>query len=284
MTDQLLVSRAALHYWEEPCISGIRGSGTIFFAGCSLRCVFCQNRTISRETISDDQPDHWKISEERLVELFYRLAEQGANNINLVTADHFLPAVARAIERAKKQGFSLPFLLNTGGYLMVDTVRALEGLIDIYLPDFKYFRDEDAGRYSRAAGYPAAAKSAIAEMVRQQPVCRFETDDQKMPILKQGVVVRHLLLPGLLIQAKQIVSYLHKTYGEKIWISLLRQYTPEHAILSRDYPEIDRKVTGREYKSLVDYAAGIGVTQGFVQEEASADSCYIPGFDGTGLR
>lgn len=290
MTDQLCVSRAALHFWEEPCISGTRGSGTVFFAGCSLRCVFCQNREISQGSASGipagRESTFQTISAERLVELFYRLEEQGANNINLVTADHFLPTIARAVEKAKQQGFSLPFLLNTGGYLNVDTVKGLEGLIDIYLPDFKYIRDADALRYSRAAGYPDAAKAAIAEMVRQQPECRFapeSTENEDVRILQRGVVVRHLLLPGVLIQAKQIVSYLHKTYGEKIWISLLRQYTPEHAILSKDYPEIDRKVTGREYKSLVDFAAGIGVTQGFVQEEESADSAFIPAFDGTGL-
>ncbi len=274
--SRIRVARAALHFWEEPCVSGKQGSGTVFFSGCSLRCVYCQNQEISRGKKGTE------ISPERLTGIFFELKEQGALNINLVTADHFLPVIRPAIESARKQGIGLPFLLNTSAYLKTDVVKSLEGLIDIYLPDYKYIRSVDSLRYSHAADYPEVAKKAIAEMVRQQPRCVFTKEDPG--ILLRGVVVRHLLLPGMLIQAKRIVSELYHTYGDQIWISLLSQYTPDHGLLSEEYPEIDRMITGREYKSLTDFAAGLGVTQGFVQNRSSADRCFIPDFDGTGVR
>ena len=305
----LQASRASLHFWEEPCISGKRGSGTIFFSGCSLKCVYCQNHEISHGSSGKE------ISLERLVEMFFELEEQGADNINLVTADHFLPTVAAAIERAKLQGIGIPFLLNTSSYVNVGTLKRLEGLIDIYLPDMKYIRNADAMRYSRAPGYPDIAKAAIEEMVRQQPECIFikemlwrqdnatgteperntctpgmekeknteDSNDETIWLLKRGVVVRHLLLPGQLIQAKIIVNYLHKTYGDSIYISLLSQYTPEHKVLAGDHPEINRKVTQYEYRSLVRYASQIGVTKGFVQGDGAADEDFIPEFDGRGV-
>ena len=288
--DTLRVARAALHFWEEPCISGAKGSGAVFFTGCSLGCVYCQNRDISQGIASRNDLSAGKTAStagravipERLSEIFFALEAQGAHNINLVTGDHFLPSIARAIEMAKKRGIRIPFLLNTSSYLRVESLKRLEGLIDIFLPDFKYIRDVDAIRYSRAPGYPEAARSAIAEMHRQQPECIF-TDDTDGRILIRGVVVRHMLLPGHLIQAKLIVRYLWETYGDSICISLLSQYTPDHEVLKDHFPEIDRKVTGREYKSLVDYAANLGITHGFVQETEAADSAYIPPFDGTGL-
>ena len=296
----LQVSRAALHMWEEPCISGTKGSGTVFFSGCNLGCVYCQNQSISRGKAGK------LISADRLLEIFYELEEKGANNINLVTGDHYLPTIAPVIERAKTEGFRLPFLLNTSSYIEVDTLKRMEGLIDIYLPDFKYIRDEDALRYSRAPGYPDVAKAAIAEMVRQQPECRFisectgtdpvteenvaeekmGTDDTSVTqgkLLSRGVVVRHLLLPGMLIQAKLILRYLFETYGDQIYISLMSQYTPDHELLKEHFPEIDRKVTPHEYHSLIEYAAKLGVTRGFMQEGESADESFIPPFDNEGV-
>ena len=194
--SSLHVARASLHMWEEPCISGTNGSGTVFFSGCNMGCVFCQNRQISRGETGKI------ITTERLTEIFFELKEQGANNINLVTADMFIPSVAKSIDKARQQGISIPFLLNTSSYLNVDTLKMLDGLIDIYLPDFKYIREEDAIRYSNSPGYPEAARAAIEEMVRQQPKCEFEDEisfakrtdsvyEEGQKIIKKGVIVRH---------------------------------------------------------------------------------------------
>ena len=312
--SDLHVARAALHMWEEPCISGKRGSGTVFFSGCNMGCVFCQNKAISRGEVGKI------ISVDRLVEIFFELEQKGANNINLVTGDMFIPTIRKAIEMARSKGISIPFLFNTSSYLNVDTVRSLDGLIDIYLPDFKYIRNRDAIRYSNAPGYVEAAKAAIAEMVRQQPMCEFikekseeqdkeekkeenkekdnhdgklsngsdgaenteDKDDQSQSlIMKKGVVVRHLLMPGMLIQSKLAVKYLYDTYGDIIYISLMNQYTPNGELSL--YPEIDRKVTSTEYDSLIDYAAQIGVTNGFMQVGETATESFIPTFDCTGV-
>ena len=269
--NTLHVARAALHMWEEPCISGSSGSGTVFFSGCNMGCVFCQNRKISRGEIGEN------ISVERLSEIFFELKDKGANNINLVTGDMFIPSIRTAIETAKKNGIRIPFLLNTSSYLCTDTVRSLDGLIDIYLPDFKYIREEDAVKYSNAPDYVTAAKEAIDEMVRQCPVLSF--DEKK--IMKKGVIIRHLLMPGMLIQAKLIVKYLHQKYADKVYLSLLNQYTPNGALSA--FPEIDRKVTGYEYKSLVDYAAGLGIKNCFIQVGDTAKESFIPDFDCRGV-
>ena len=298
----LHVSRASLHMWEEPCISGKNGSGTIFFSGCNMGCVFCQNYEISRGRIVKN------IDIGRLVEIFFELKEKGANNINLVTGDIFIPTIRIAIEKAKSEGFDLPFLMNTSSYITVDTLKSLEGLIDIYLPDMKYIRESDAVKYSNSPGYPEAAKAAIAEMVRQQPECIFtqrdagdeaeykddlndtaeyrddpEDEYDSGRLIKKGVIVRHLLLPGMLIQAKLIVRYLYQTYGDSIYISLMNQFTPDSEKLSERYPEVNRKVTEYEYKSLVDYAAELGVTNGFIQVGETAEESFIPAFDLTGV-
>jgi putative pyruvate formate lyase activating enzyme len=273
--SSLHVSRAALHMWEEPCISGKDGSGTVFFSGCNMRCVFCQNKDIS------DGKTGKYISSERLVEIFFELQEKGANNINLVTGDIFIPTIVPAIEKARTEGLKLPFLLNTSSYLKVDTLKMLEGLIDIYLPDLKYIRNEDAIRYSNAPGYVEAAKAAISEMVRQRPHCNFYVNDNNESIIKRGVVVRHLLMPGMVIQAKLIVKYLYETYGDNIYISLMNQFTPNGKL--HDFPEINRKVTEQEYDSLIDYAANLGVTNGFMQVGETASESFIPSFDCEGV-
>lgn len=270
---ELHVARASLHMWEEPCISGTCGSGTVFFSGCNMGCVFCQNSAISRGETGK------KISVERLVDIFFELEDSGANNINLVTGDMFIPTIRKAIERAKSKGIGIPFLLNTSSYVNVKPLRSLEGLVDIYLPDLKYIRDQDAIRYSNAPGYVEAAKAAIEEMVRQQPECVFWTTEPGL--LQKGVVVRHLLMPGMLIQAKMIVKYLYDRYGDSIYISLMNQYTPNGKL--DGFLEIDRKVTAAEYDSLIDYAAQLGVTKGFMQVGETASESFIPDFDCRGV-
>lgn len=261
-----MVSRAALHMWEEPCISAKEGSGAVFFAGCSLHCVFCQNFQISNGQMGQE------ISKEHLTELFYRLQEQGANNINLVTPDHYLPQIVWAVQKVKKDGFTLPFIYNCSGYETLESLRKLKGLIDVYLPDFKYIQPETAQRYSHAADYPKVVKAAIAEMVRQTGACVFDAQGK----IQKGVIVRHLLLPGKVREAKQIVQYLHETYGDRIYISLMNQYTPVTAL--ENYPELTRKVTRREYDRLVDYAISLGVENAFIQEGDTAKESFIPMF------
>ncbi len=271
--ERMRIARAGLHFWEEPCISGTKGSGAIFFAGCNMGCIFCQNHEISRGITGRE------VSPERLVEIFHELKDKGANNINLVTADIYIPEIREAISRARESGFDLPFILNTSSYIRTEALKSLEGLIDIYLPDFKYIRDRDAIRYSKAKGYPEAATAAIDEMVRQQSRCIFEQTDDGM-MLKKGVIVRHLLLPGMVIQAKLILKALHDRYGDRILCSLLSQYTPNG--MTGGFPEIDRRVKENEYKSLVRYAQRLGL-EGYVQDMTSADECYVPPFDLSGV-
>lgn len=269
--DAFQVSRAALHFWEEPCLSGDSGSGTIFFSGCNLGCVFCQNHRISRGQAGKI------ISAERLSDIFYELAEQGANNINLVTPTHYLPALLPVIRKAKDEGFSLPFVYNCGGYEKAEVLKKAEGLIDIYLPDFKYMSSELAKTYSHAEDYPEIAKAALAEMVRQQPACAFFEND----ILQKGVIVRHMMLPGNLADSKAVISYLHETYGETIFLSIMNQFTPTEALVN--FPELNRKVTEEEYDALIDYAISIGVEQAFIQEGETAEESFIPDFSNQGV-
>ena len=275
---QIRVARAALHMWEEPCLSGRSGSGAVFFSGCALGCIFCQNREIASGKAG------LVISEARLEEIFLELQEKGANNINLVTAGHYVPQVIRALECAKSQGLRIPIVYNSSGYEKAESLRQLEGLIDIYLPDLKYLTPELAAAYSHAPDYPQYAMEAIAEMVRQQPQAEFMPEDrtEASPIMRRGVIVRHLLLPGHVREAKKVVGYLHETYGDQIYISMMNQYTP----MSEKFadPNLNRRVTKREYERLLDYAAEIGVENGFYQEGATADESFIPEFDYEGVR
>lgn len=276
MSANLKVARAALHFWEETCISGTKGSGAVFFSGCSMHCVFCQNREIAQGNVGKE------ISRERLVEIFLELQEQGANNINLVTPGHYVPHIVWAVEQARIQGMQLPIVYNTSSYEKVDTLKQLEGIVDVYLPDFKYWSPELAQKYSKAPDYPKVAKEAIAEMVRQQPKMQFVYDEeQEVDLVKQGVIVRQLLLPGQLRDAKQIVKYLHDTYGEQIYLSLMSQYTP--LVQVEKYPELNRKVDRRTYDRYVDYAIAIGVENGYIQEEDVAEESFIPAFNGEGV-
>ena len=269
--DTLRVARAALHFWEEPCISGEEGSGAVFFTGCNLRCVFCQNFQIARAEQGKE------ITVERLSEIFLELQEQKANNINLVTATHYVPQVVEALKMAKERGLHIPVVYNCGGYETVETLKLLEGLVDIYLPDFKYVDNARAKRYSRAEDYPEVAKTALAEMIRQQPEAEF--DERGM--MTKGVIVRHLMLPGGIKDSKAVVKYLYETYGNDIFISLMNQYTPLSHVA--DYPEIDRKVKKFEYDRLVDYAISLGVENGFIQEGETAEESFIPAFTNEGV-
>lgn len=271
VSSEIKVARAALHYWEEPCISGKRGSGAVFFSGCSLHCVFCQNREIS------DGKEGKVISKERLSDIFMELAGKGANNINLVTPGQYIPDIVWAVNDAKSRGMKLPIIYNTSGYENVTELKLLEGIVDVYLPDFKYMDSALSAKYSRAKDYPSVAKQAISEMVRQQPKVVI---DDATGLIQKGVIVRQLLLPGHVNDAKAILKYLHDTYQDSIYISMMSQFTP---IALKDYPEINRTVTRREYERLIDYAIKIGITNAFIQEGNVAKDSFIPAFDCEGV-
>lgn len=271
VSSEIKVARAALHYWEEPCISGKRGSGAVFFSGCSLHCVFCQNREIS------DGKAGKVISKERLSDIFMELAVKGANNINLVTPGQYIPDIVWAVNDAKSRGMKLPIIYNTSGYENVTELKLLEGIVDVYLPDFKYMDSTLSARYSRAKDYPSVAKQALSEMVRQQPDVVI---DDATGLIQKGVIVRQLLLPGHVNDAKAVLKYLYDTYHDHVYISMMSQFTP---IALKDYPEINRTVTRREYERLVDYALEIGITNAFIQEGDVAKDSFIPAFDCEGV-
>ena len=271
VSSEIKVARAALHYWEEPCISGKRGSGAVFFSGCSLHCVFCQNREIS------DGKAGKVISKERQSDIFMELADKGANNINLVTPGQYIPDIVWAVNDAKSRGMKLPIIYNTFGYENVTELKLLEGIVDVYLPDFKYMDSTLSARYSRAKDYPSVAKQALSEMVRQQPDVVI---DDATGLIQKGVIVRQLLLPGHVNDAKAVLKYLYDTYHDHVYISMMSQFTP---IALKDYPEINRTVTRREYERLVDYALEIGITNAFIQEGDVAKDSFIPAFDCEGV-
>ena len=259
------IGRAAPHFWEEPCLSGSKGSGTIFFSYCSLSCVFCQNQRLSRGEIGE------AISVEDLYRLFLNLEKLGCHNINLVTGEHYLPGILEAIRLAKKRGFPLPFVWNCSGYQSQEVLAECEGLIDIYLFDFNYIEENTALRYSKAKDYPIRAKAALAECVRQCPSLK-----DKEGILQKGVILRHLLLPNQVYQAKKVLKYAYQEYGENILYSLLRQYIPYGNLAA--YPEIARRVYGKEYEKWLSYAEELGIQNAYMQEEESASESFIPEF------
>lgn len=272
-TSQLKVARAALHFWEEPCISGETGSGAVFFSGCGLHCVYCQNTAIANGSVGKE------ISGGRLAEIFLELQQQGAVNLNLVTAGHFVPWIIPALERAKAEGFHLPVVYNTSSYEQAETIKQLEGYVDIYLPDFKYMDEGLAEKYSHAKDYPMVAKQAVAEMVRQTGAARI---NEKTGLMERGTLVRHLVLPGQTEDSKKIVEYLYKTYGDTIFLSIMNQYTP--VVWQKDFKELNRKLTEEEYDEVVDFAIDIGVENGFIQEGETAEESFIPSFDCEGVE
>lgn len=268
---EMLIARAALHMWEEPCISGKEGSGAVFFSGCSMGCIFCQNAEISGGRTGK------AVSVEHLAEIFLNLQEQQANNINLVTAGHYVPQVREALILAKEKGLEIPIVYNSSGYEKKETLQLLEGLVDVYLPDFKYMNEEVAKEYSNASDYPEVAKQAIAEMVRQVGEATF--DERGM--MQKGVIVRHLMLPGELLDSKRIIRYLHETYGERIFISMMSQYTPMPRVA--EHPKLGKKIRKKSYDTLLDFAVSIGVENGFFQEGETAKESFIPAFDCEGV-
>lgn len=270
MTDKIHIARAAPHFWEEPPISGTRGSGTIFFSGCSLSCIYCQNRQISRGRIGK------RVTIDQLSNIMLDLQSQGAHNINLVTPTHFVPSIAEAIRLAKSKGLNLPIVYNTGSYDNVSALKLLDGLVDIYLPDLKYFTPRSSLDFSNAENYTFVAREAIAEMFRQVGAPKFDEEG----IMKNGVIARILLLPTRIAEAKLSLKYLVDTYGDKIYISLMNQYTPMPDMKS----PLNRKVTREEYALLTDYAEKIGLKNGFTQDFGTASESFIPPFDYTGVE
>lgn len=260
------VARAALHYWEEPCISGENGSGTVFFSGCNLRCVYCQNYEISRENKG------MEISDDRLIEIFENLIEQGANNINLVNPTHYASRLADVLTKWKSP---VPIVYNSSGYEKVETLKALDGLIDIYLPDLKYIRKDKALRYSAAGDYFERASKAILEM-RRQVNDRFDSEG----MMQSGMIVRHLILPQNTNSSIEILKWLKENLPDT-YVSLMAQYTPCGEL--DDTPELKRRITQREYDKVADFAVANGFEKLFLQELESADSDFIPKFDFTGI-
>lgn len=261
----LKIARYSLHYWEEPCISGERGSGTIFFSHCNLKCIFCQNYEISTQDFGKE------ISIDRFVEICLSLQDLGALNINLVTPTHFIPLIKEGIIKAKESGLTIPIVYNSSGYENVDALKLLDGLIDIYLPDLKYYDDELAINFSSAKNYFNVACSAIEEMYRQVGNPVFEND-----IMKKGIIVRHLVLPNHCDDSKKIINYLYNKYKNNIYISIMNQYTPVRKI--EKYEELNTKVYEKDYNDLINYACDLGIVNAFIQEGETQNESFIPDF------
>ena len=272
--ERIFLGRATLHMWEEPCISGRSGSGTVFFSGCNLRCVYCQNYEISAGGKGK------QVTKERLAEIFLELQEKGAANINLVTPDHYILEVAQAVLWARAKGLRIPIVYNGSGYEKSEVIRRLDGIVDIFLTDFKYMDSALAQKYSSAPDYPEAAKVSLEEMVRLAGEPFF--DERGM--MQKGVIVRHLLLPGHKKNAKDVIRYVYETYGDRVYLSLMNQYTPFDRV--KEIPgaqELGRKVTRREYEAVVDYAISLGVKNAFIQEGDVAKESFVPEFEGEGV-
>lgn len=264
------IAKAMLHEWEEPCISSGNGSGAVFFSNCSLSCVYCQNYDISQGDTGRE------VSIERLSHIFLELMDKGANNINLVSSTHYIPQIIEAITLAREKGLSLPVIYNTNGYENVETLKYLEGIVDVYLPDIKYYRDRYSIKYSNAREYFNHASSAVLEMHRQVGTPVFEEG-----LIKKGVIIRHLLLPGLLSESKKIIDWIGTNLGSEVYISLMSQYVPMYRACY--FPEINRKVSPKSYEWLVDYCLSKGLEKGFIQEYDSAHTSYTPEFNLDGV-
>ena len=269
--DRMEAARASLHLWEEPPISGTRGSGTVFFSHCSLGCVFCQNRQISRREAAGRE-----TSVEALAQTFLSLERQGAHNINLVTGAHYAPQIIDALRLARQRGLSVPIVYNSSGYESLDPLKMLDGWIDIYLPDYKYYSSYYAARYSHAEDYHETAVDAITEMVRQTGAPQYD----ETGLLARGTVIRHLMLPGLAGDTAQVLRDIAARFGDSVLVSLMRQYTP---FGMQDWPELDRTITDAEYAEACTLFTELGLS-GFFQQDASISESFIPAFDGTGLE
>lgn len=271
LSYELKLARAALHYWEEPCISGGVGSGAVFFSGCNLRCIFCQNQNIS------DGGRGMVVSDERLADIFLNLQDQNAANINLVTPTHFISGIIKAIDKARNNGLNIPIVYNTSGYESVDSLKRLEGYVDVYLPDFKYMDEQLAATFSKAPDYPSVVISAINEMKRQRPVNIFNDGG----LINKGVIIRHLVLPGHIKNSLRVLDSIIEHYGAETYVSIMNQYTP---LGNPELPsELRRKVTKREYEKVLNHAFDIGIINGYFQDGDTMKESFIPDFDFTGL-
>lgn len=294
-TASLRAARAALHMWEEPCISGTKGSGTVFFSGCNLGCIFCQNEPISSGGIGKN------LTVDDLCRIYLSLQDKGANNINLVTPTHFVPHIVTSLELARKNGLSIPIVYNTGSYEKIETLRMLDGLIDVYLPDLKFYNPTVSREYCHAGDYYEVARAAIEEMFRQTGPCQFapeksgdefnptgprqfapETNENEpIQMMTRGVMVRHLLLPGLEEDAYLMIKQLYKTYGNSIYLSIMSQYTPMPRMA--DHETLAKPVNYGVYDRLIDRLIDLGVENAFIQEEGVNKESFIPLFDYEGL-
>ena len=268
---EIKAALASVHMWEEPPISGSCGSGTIFFSGCNLRCVFCQNYTISSENSGKT------ISTERLSEIMLEQQARGVHNINLVTATHFIPSIIKAVQKAKNNGLKIPIVYNTGGYEKVESIKMLEGTVDIYLPDIKYFSSELSLKYSGASDYFSYAPEAVLEMYRQTGNNIYDDNG----IMKSGVIIRHMIMPSHREDSYKVLDWIRDNIGTEACVSLLSQYTP--AYNAEKYKEINRKLMSLEYTRVIEHFFDIGLKNGFMQEKSSAESKYTPIFDLSGL-
>ena len=269
-SNQMVIAKAYLHMWEEPCISGSVGSGTIFFSYCNLRCIFCQNYDIS--TLHKGNI----VSINRLKEICLELQEKGALNINLVTPTHYVPLIVEALKLAKKEGLTIPIIYNTSSYENISTIKLLEGIVDVYLPDLKYYNDEYGIKYSNCNNYFKYASIAIEEMYKQVGKCVFDNNG----IIKKGVIVRHLMLPDNIEDSKNIINYLYDKYKDNIYISIMNQYTPLRKL---EYDNLNRKVSKDEYDDLIDYAYDLGIRNAYMQEGETQKESFIPDFDNEGI-
>lgn len=280
--NELRLARAALHFWEEPPISGESGSGTVFFSGCSLRCVYCQNKNIARGKVGR------AISIDRLARIFIEQQERGALNINLVTPTHFVPQIKAALDLARSNALSdtsltLPIVYNTSGYEVSEVIQTLEGYVDVFLTDFKYASSELAQRYSAAPDYPHVASCALDAMFELVGPLRYDMTERGEERLVRGVVVRHLLLPGHLEDSKRVMELLAaKPYRDDMIVSIMNQFTPSEDLV-RDFPELASRVSEDEYDELIDYALDLGIVNSFMQEGDTADESFIPAFDYEGV-
>lgn len=266
-SQEIEIAKVMLHQWEEPFISGSKGSGTIFFSKCNLQCVFCQNHEISQGNIGK------KVSIDRLAEIFLEQEGRGAHNINLVTPTHYVPQIIDALRIAKRRGLSIPIVYNTNAYENPETILALNGLVDVYLPDLKYFNDQHAAQYSHAPHYFKHASKAIALMFSQVGELQFASDG----MMKKGVVIRHLALPGLLLDSRKILDYIASNYGNSVYVCLMNQYTPVHKAFF--YAELSNSLPAGEYEHLVDYCVSLGLDNVLIQEEGSSSKEFIPDFN-----
>ncbi|MGK0465258.1 radical SAM protein [Clostridium sp.] len=270
-SKDIKIAKVTLHEWEEPFVSGNHGSGTVFFSNCNLRCAFCQNHSISHEGIGKI------VSINRLSEIFLHQQKRGAHNINLVTPTHYVPQIIEALKLAKGNGLNIPILYNSNGYENLDTIKALKGFIDVYLPDLKYYKDKYALKYSKAPDYFNTASKAITEMVSQVGEPKFDNTG----IIQKGVIIRHLMIPGLLFDSKKIIDFIYTTFNDSVYISLMNQYTPMHEAYK--YPEIDKPLNPKHYDALINYCLNTGITKCFIQESGTSSKAFIPKFDLSGV-